>query len=97
MESETSKVIPFIKTSRLIVDFTGVEAASSAVFGLVLALAMDAKPKGLATRVCSLSPVMRSAFEMLSEKELIEVFDNLRVACETSWEKKKKPLWWPFK
>lgn len=95
MEFEMVKLAAFVNTRRLVIDFSGVEAASSAVFGLALATAADAEAKGIAVRVCSLSPVMRKAFEMLSEKELVEVFENVRKACTTPWER-KKPGWWPF-
>lgn len=95
MESEMTKVVGFINTPRLVIDFTGVDNASSAVFGLVLAIASDAGAKGISARVCSLAPVMRKAFEMLSAKDLVEVFDNLKIACVTPWDKKKES-WWPF-
>jgi anti-anti-sigma regulatory factor len=94
MESEMMKMAEFIKTKRLVIDFAGVDNASSAVFGLVLAASMDAGTKGIVVRVCSLTPVLKKAFELLSAKDIVEIHPDVRAACLTSWDKKKG--WWPF-
>ena len=94
MESEMIKMVGFITYKRLVIDFSGVENASSAVFGLVLATAIDAGKKGIAVRVCSLTPVLAKAFELLSARDIVETHADLRAACLTPWDKKKR--WWPF-
>ena len=95
MEFEFTKMVGTIKTSHFVIDFSGVESAPSAIFGIVLEAAMNAHNKKIDVRVCSLAPVMRKAFELLGSKEFVEIVDNVHKACTTPWGKKKKN-WWPF-
>jgi len=94
LESELVRMVPSMKSRRLIFDFSGMANASSAIFGLVLQAAIDARAKGVSVGACCMPPTMRKAFELISAKAYVEVFDDARQALLATSGKKRG--WWPF-
>jgi anti-anti-sigma regulatory factor len=94
LESELGRMVPAMRSRRLIFDFSGMSNASSTLFGAVLRSATDARAKGVSVCACSMPPEMCKAFESIGAKTCVEIFGNVEQAIPATSEKRRG--WWPF-
>lgn len=94
LERDFALLVPELTLQHVVIDFSAVKLAPTAIFGIVLQLCADCKKRGMLVRVCCLDRPIRKAFELLNASGLVELCDTLKDAATAPWEAKKS--WWPF-
>ncbi len=77
LEAEFARLGADLQAPLLVIDFSGVEDAPTAVLGLTLQLAVDAGRRGIPVNVCSLGPTLRRFFGPLEAHHLVGVRADL--------------------
>lgn len=90
LENEMMHLSEQKKFTRLVVDFSGVQVAPTAIFGIVLHLVATGRQRGIETRVCCLAKSLRRAFDLLNQGGLVAVFDKQMLAVCAPWPDKGK-------
>jgi anti-anti-sigma regulatory factor len=94
LRSEFDLALERARGSLIVIDFGVVEHVSSAVLGLVLHLAQQARERSIAVVACEMSPEMERALRTLSPGGEVEVCPSRRDAVEAAAPRKR--WWWPF-
>jgi len=93
LESEFAAVVAELRDKRVVLDFSGVSVAPTAIFGIVLKFVADAREQAITVRICQLAQPIRRAFDLLNAKGLVSVYPSRKDAVLSSWERRG---WWPF-
>lgn len=103
LEGELAHLMDRNDIPRIVIDFSQVSYAPSAVLGLTIQLISDARKREQQVRLCHVHPSIRKALELISTKLQVQIVDTLRIALHAEWEGKKKPRrrrrqtpWWRF-
>ena len=93
LERDFVRVLDDLQSPRVVVDFTEVTVAPTAIFGIILQFVRDAAERDVQVRLCSLAPPIRKAFELLNAKRLVDLHGSRRDAVLKPWNRRR---WWPF-
>lgn len=85
IELELEHAVDYIDADRLVMNFEPVQRLPTAVLGPVLRFVVDASKRGLAVRLCAMSPAVREEFRLVAANQLVAIFATEEEAVFAPW------------